>query len=181
MQRLFKIIGGFLVVISALFFIAGQSVDFLFFKYQQTKIQKDIKKKIKKGVDEKDLITFEINPSLLKNITWKKPGKEFEYKWNLYDVVKREYHNGKFVFKCINDVQETELFAQLEQQTKNRLSENQANSDYYKNLVKDFLKNIYTTPQPLFLLGKKVCKEEKVEFFHSIQLDPISPPPQIFG
>lgn len=177
LKRIANSIGIGLVILACLFFVAGQTFDFLVFKYQQNTIRKEIKSQIKSGVDENELHIFEITPAFLKKIKWTKAGKEFRINNRLFDVVKREHQNGKFVLKCINDIQETELFAQLENQIKNRLAQNEANDDYYKNLAKDFVKNIFVNQKVFQLFPNAINSKFAFIEFSSNYIRNFFPPP----
>lgn len=178
LRKALHIIGVGLVIVACLFFVAGQTLDFLVFKAQQNAIRKEIKKQIKSGVDEKDLYVFEITPSLMKKITWIKHGKEFKLNGRFYDVVKRIFQNGKFVFKCINDFQESKLFSQLDNQTKKRLAQNDANDNYYKNLAKDFIKNIFISREAFHLFPKKINNSFGLINHFSAYYYKFTPPPK---
>lgn len=81
------------------------------FKSMQYNVRKEIKRKIKQGVNESELHMFDLNTiSKSKEFKWQKIGKEFHYQGTMYDIVRTE--NGKAY--CINDHQEHILFANLE-------------------------------------------------------------------
>lgn len=97
---------------------------FPFYKLEQSRIATEIKSRIKKSVpeDELHLITFRSH----QQIVWIKPGKEFKLGDHLYDVVQDVSKNGEIRYLCINDVEETILFARLDELV-SRLLDNDGN------------------------------------------------------
>jgi hypothetical protein len=87
-------------------------VPYIIFKFKQTAIRKEIKKTIKAGIPKNEMIRF--SQEELNAAEWEKPGKEFWLNGNLYDIVKTEKHNEIIYYWCINDDQEKELFATLD-------------------------------------------------------------------
>jgi hypothetical protein len=166
------------VITGAVFFIAGQSLDYFVFKYRQTMIRKEIKKQIKNGVKESELFVFSYTEIQNGNVEWVKPGKEFRKNGSMYDIVRLDFKNGEWFYQCIDDAQEAKLFVELDQLVNKRMRGN-SSDDYLNNLVKDFVKvyfdseSRFFTPQP---------ENEKTEFHFSYShfaLKILSPPPQV--
>lgn len=96
-------------------FLFSQFAPYLTFKAQQYWAKKEIKTRIKQGVPESELTCFNASKAINSHsFEWIKTGKEFFYLDNLYDIVKTDVIDGKVIFKCINDKQEKQLFANLE-------------------------------------------------------------------
>ncbi|CAG5080571.1 hypothetical protein CRYO30217_01380 [Parvicella tangerina] len=77
-------------------------------------IKKEIKTKIKKGVDKDELYTFVLTEENQDQFEWEH-SKEFKYKGMMYDVVYKTIHeDGSVVLQCVSDEQETELFQHLD-------------------------------------------------------------------
>ncbi len=91
------------------------------FYIHQQGIRHSIKQRIKKGVPEGELIYFEENDDFLAAIEWEND-HEFRLDGAMYDVVKTETSSNKKVFACINDRQEEQLFAQLDELVNNELN-----------------------------------------------------------
>lgn len=90
-------------------------------------LKKEMKKRIKAGLNKKDLHCFEFTESTYQSITWEKENKEFALRNSFYDVVKLEkLPNGNIKLYCIDDKQESKLFAKLD-------SEVQKYTDIEKN------------------------------------------------
>lgn len=114
-------------VIAILFILllAFKLVGFIaVFKFRQHVITEKIKLEIKQGVleDELSIITVtEENKHLLK---WKNK-REFFYKGNMYDVVRKRKSNIKTIlYYCINDEKEAILLAKLDMLVKNSMDQN---------------------------------------------------------
>lgn len=101
---------------------------FVMFKSFEKKYKYEVKKLIKEGVDEKDLITFtfpldEEGNVVADDFRWIK-AKEFRYKGEMYDVVRFEINNKSASYHCIHDFKESRLFANLDQYLSDYLNKN---------------------------------------------------------
>ena len=92
------------------------SSTYIYFKQRQYVIKKSVKRQIKRGVSEKDLVLLKI-PLWLENTENEQferiHSKEFRYKGEMYDIVRSENHGRETWYYCIWDKEETALFAQL--------------------------------------------------------------------
>lgn len=75
-------------------------------------VKREIKHRIKAGVPECERVKFEFTANEVAALDWVKPAKEFRRNGRFYDVVKR-IEGEHVVLECIDDHQETELFAHL--------------------------------------------------------------------
>ncbi len=80
----------------------------------QLQIKKEIKTKIKMGLNPSDITSITITKSDLKDIKWLKEGKEMIYNNKLYDIIRVEKNHKSLTYHCIEDKREAELYAQLE-------------------------------------------------------------------
>ncbi|OFZ56040.1 MAG: hypothetical protein A3D92_21270 [Bacteroidetes bacterium RIFCSPHIGHO2_02_FULL_44_7] len=85
---------------------------FPIYKLEQNRITSEIKKRIKQSVPEAELHLISFRS--LQDIVWTKPGKEFILGEHMYDVVHNVSKEGRVQFLCINDVEESILFARLD-------------------------------------------------------------------
>lgn len=118
------------IAILFLALILFQLTGFLIvFKIKQNAIRKEIKLLIKNGVPENELFTIEFNSSNQMDFDWKH-SKEFAYKGNMYDIVRTDTINqSTYLFYCVNDFQEKQLFANLDQIISHCYSEKSKSSD----------------------------------------------------
>ncbi len=86
-----------------------------------------------------ELAIFNFSISELNKIEWEEKGKEFWLNGNLYDVVKKLKTAESVTFHCINDNQEKELFANLEELINRQMnSDAQSNNTSLKKLQSDY-------------------------------------------
>lgn len=94
------------------------SSTYLYFKQRQYVIRKSIKRQIKKGVSEKDLVLLKI-PKWIENSENEEfkriHSKEFRYKGEMYDIVRSQDYGNETWYWCVWDKEETALFAQLDE------------------------------------------------------------------
>jgi hypothetical protein len=84
---------------------------YVFFNQAQNMIRREIRGRIRDGLNESDLVNLEINDENRQEFHWIKPGKEFSFHGNLFDVVKTEKVDGKSILCCINDIKEKKLIS----------------------------------------------------------------------
>ena len=89
------------------------SVPFL---VERAQLRKEIKHRIKAGVPDEERVRFSFSMEGYDRLEWYERGKEFVLDGRMYDIVERaEMQDGTVLLECIDDVQETMLFASLEQ------------------------------------------------------------------
>jgi len=77
-------------------------------------IKKEIKNRLKKSLSEDQLHVVSVSTDRVAKLQWEEDGREFRHKGIMYDVVRTESKNGVTYFHCVNDAQETKLFAHLD-------------------------------------------------------------------
>lgn len=96
-------------------FLVNTGGFYYVFKFKEYRIKKEIKTKIKLGVNEEELKTFVLTASNQHKFKWKH-SKEFQFNGNMYDVVYRtKQADGSEILKCVSDAQETVLFKHLDE------------------------------------------------------------------
>jgi hypothetical protein len=107
----FSTLRKYLSVIILMFFLFNIGGYYLWFNYVKNSIQREIRREIRQGLSEKDLTLITVPVNDESGICWIKPGKEFTYMGEMYDVVKiRIRDNQEFIY-CINDHKEKKLVA----------------------------------------------------------------------
>jgi hypothetical protein len=171
-------IGTLLILLLAL----NSSSYFIAFKILEFNIKKEIKTKIKKGVPESELILLKI-PALLEEKSSKEfqmiHEKEFRYKGEMYDIVKKEKKNDTTYYYCIHDKEETRLFANLEALIINELN----NPDKKKELnsILKIFNSFYLISDKNKLL--QPSRSDRIFYYYSdilisIVKNPLTPPPE---
>ena len=171
------------IILSVIFLF--QLTGFLIvFTVKQQAIRKEIKHLIKNGVPQNELIAIEFNSSNKLDFDWKH-SREFSYKGSMYDIVRTDTINqNTFLFYCVNDIQEKQLFANLDKMVSSCFSEQSKQRD--KQI--DFSQLItlkYLAPDVSLLFSKN-----KTLFFRACYLDiqylspcilSSEPPPKFFN
>lgn len=101
----------YLSAIILMFFLFNIVGYYLWFSYVKNNIQKEIRQEIRKGLEDKDLTLITIPIDDESGLCWIKPGKEFTYHGEMFDVVKIKISNNKKYIYCINDTKEKKLIA----------------------------------------------------------------------
>ena len=100
-----------------------------------------MKTAIKSGIPEKDLqrIVF----SSEHEIHWEKPGKEFRVGNRLFDVIRYEKTEEGLVFTCINDIQESQLFANLDELVRSNVNDQRSSRYPLTRVAVKLLSQVY--------------------------------------
>jgi hypothetical protein len=101
----------YISLITVVIFLFDLGGYFLWFSACQKNLQKEIRHEIRKGLRKDDLSLIIVSGTGKPGISWIKPGKEFTYHGEMYDVVKMEVHNGMNYYYCINDIKEKQLIS----------------------------------------------------------------------
>jgi hypothetical protein len=114
----------FLFLIIFIWQLAG---FFIYFEIERFHVRKDIKRAIKHSLHQNQYKQFNFTNQEFRDLTWI---NEHEFKMNgrLYDVVKKNKLNIGFSVYCIDDIQETLLFAQLDEATVSNLNNQPENA-----------------------------------------------------
>ncbi len=140
---------------------------------EQCILKKEIKQKIKAGLQDEELTLIIAEPAQIKAFQWIKPGKEFMLNDRMYDVVRTENVNGKIYYYCIDDVREKELIAHWTKESRSR-----------KDSEKWFKRTIhhYYLPHCMRIVKQVYCFEIDFlslnYFLQSGYCDDPSPPPK---
>ena len=81
----------------------------------QYEIKSDITSLINKGIDVDMTIVISIYKKEINNIIFSDNGKEMSYKGQMYDVIKSDENNTTVTYYCLNDIEETTLYASLDE------------------------------------------------------------------
>ncbi|MFN4234364.1 MAG: hypothetical protein ACK4IK_06105 [Bacteroidia bacterium] len=157
---------------------------FIIFKYEQTLVRKEIKRRIKFGVPKNERLLISI-PKWMEetpNKVFKRIHKgEFKYKGEMYDILYAKEESDTTHYIVIHDPKETNLFAQLDEHLKkyndwdthhNPLSKSKKEIKKYK---KDYFNTFNETE--IYLLKNSISFFEKKTFYKSITLLRECPPP----
>lgn len=150
------------------------------FKLKQKKIRSDIKRAIKEGVPENELVDFRFHTKEESwiNLEWTKPEKEFRFNDQMYDVVETHKSNDTIYFKCIHDVKESGLFQQLDQLTNQRSHKDKSLVVYWSQQVYSPMNGIVQQKFPLEFIVKPIEHIYQESNFKQFIASPVPPPPK---
>ena len=123
-----------------LFLMLFQQAGYLvIFKARQYQIRKEIKHRIKAGVPENELILLKIPQALEKSrnpVFQRIHAREFRYDGKMYDIVRSQVNGDTTWYYCIADVQETRLFANLEELVNQNMHQNPEQKQQNEKLLR---------------------------------------------
>lgn len=157
---------------------------YIIFKYEQTLVRKEIKRRIKFGVPKTERLLISIPKWMEKtpNKVFKRiDNGELKYKGEMYDILYSKEDKDTTHFIVIHDPKETNLFAQLNEQIKKYNDWNAQQNPFSKSkkeikkYKKDYFNSFYKTE--IYLLPNNFSFFEKKTFYKSITLLRENPPP----
>ncbi len=148
-----------------------------FYAHQQS-IRHTIKQRIKKGVPEGELVYFEASENFLDAIEWEND-HEFRYQGSMYDVVEVHTADGKVRYACINDIQEEQLFEQLDLLVQKELEKEAKGLTLKKNTRLHYLQASLESYITLEEIASNSYSLVRRVAYQSPILDQTSPPPEL--
>lgn len=164
-----------------LFFIAPLATTYVFLNFQKLQVKKEVKREILAGMDKNELVLLKFTKDEIKNqLNWKH-SKEFEYKGEMYDVIKTETLGDTTYYWLWCDNKETFLNKQLDQLVAIALGNNPKNQENQKRLHK-FLKSLFFSDDKnnitTYFNERKNNFRFISEFYPSFSISPPFPPPK---
>ncbi len=136
---------------------------FVYFKWEQFLVRKEIKKEIKQNLPQNEFQSFHFTFKEFKDLTWIND-HEFKMNGRMYDVVKKKKNDLGYSVSCIDDIQETVLFAKLDEATASNMS-NQPEKSPFKSCMKIFKTNFIVNDYQNDSF-EEILFVSKKEFFH---------------
>jgi hypothetical protein len=113
-------------------------------------------------------------------LKWREENKEFIYKGKLYDLASTRISGDTIIYYCINDKQEEELFANLDDHMQRNISSdiplNKKINNLIEKLIKEYIKNDYSLN--IFNNGKEIFFYYSGVNFNLVYLKITTPPPK---
>jgi hypothetical protein len=160
----------YLSVIILMFFLFNIGGYYLWFSFLKFNIQKEIRREIRQGLSENDLTLITVPFNDESGICWIKPGKEFTYRGEMYDVVKIKISNDKKFFYCINDIKEKKLIADF--------SKANASNQKARKLLGNFLYLYVIQPESFFHINETSNHDFCIKSFDtSSNIEEVAVPP----
>lgn len=156
----------------------------LLFHIQRSQVRKEVKLRIKQGVPEEQMLIFRFSTAApgLQNLQWENP-HEFRFRGRMYDVVRQHTANDSIYLYCIDDQQETRLFATLSELVDNQLNQGPAREQ--QQVASLVLSNFYLPGKVLGLQHQNSLLNPAYSPYifkvKSWNPSPSSPPPRLIG
>lgn len=115
------------------------------FKISQNQIRKEVKREIKMKLNESELQTIVFNKSELKTINWVETDKEFIHHNELFDIVRTSETETTITYYCINDKQEEQLFANLDEHINKHLTNHKSSKKNSLKLIDNNYKILHSS------------------------------------
>jgi hypothetical protein len=116
---------------------------------RKEQIRETVKERILAGVGQNELVQLSFSLQAIKTELKWEHSKEFEYKGEMYDVVKSDHQADSITYWCIHDKAETEINRQLDQLTAHETGKDPQQKAALGNFL-DFLKSLFCNEQPAF-------------------------------
>ena len=116
---------------------------YIVFKAEQSRIRRSIKTQIKKGVPENELHYFSLSEEEYNHLHWERAGKEFRSGNTMFDIVRMEKTSDSIHLYCINDSEETVLFAKLDELIKKKMERESGKANSPVTKVIKAMKTVY--------------------------------------
>lgn len=155
---------------------------FIVFKIEQAHIRKAIKHRIKAGISEDDLHHFGLSLDDYDQLDWVRPRIEFRSGNCFYDIVHSACRSDSIHLYCVNDKEESILFAELDMLMQKQMEQESNNADGPLNKVVKIFKSVYVSDGLCLLLNPDnsfdlIKFHELCTFFSSPYLEHLTPPP----
>jgi len=110
---------------------------------QRMEIRKEVKCKIRAGLDKKDLVLFVFSINDSKTLHWKNP-HEFRYRQQMYDVVEKKARGDSVIYWCYWDRKESSIDKLIDDLVAGVLEADTQEQETQKQLI-TYLKTYYIT------------------------------------
>lgn len=141
----------------------------------QNKIRKEIKMRIKQSVPQEELVLFAFTADEAASLQWI-TSYEFRYKGGMYDIVWTRTSGDSVYYQCVNDVQEEELFKNLQEQVERQMNDVARNGG--PDAFKKALDSEVAQPGAMMVLPLAGRLDvAALTTYESVHLDVPSPPP----
>ncbi len=132
-----------LLVVSLYPFLGTKAILLL----RKERIRETVKERILAGVGQNELVELSFSLQAIETELEWEHSKEFEYKGEMYDVVKAEQQADSITYWCIHDKAETEINRHLDQLTALETGKDPQHKAALGNFF-DFLKSLFCNDQP---------------------------------
>lgn len=158
-------------------------LGYLVLRYQKVVVQEDVKERMGEGFEEEELVELRFSHKETKMLLrWEHAG-EFEYRGQMYDIIKKESTDDSLFVWCFWDQEETRLnqeLAELFREGQHTDSQKEATKDK----LQDFYKSLFIKEEPVQATSQlyftNQTKAHYLFYFKSADFEPPTPPPRIY-
>lgn len=171
-----------------IFFVLALSapfaVPFFLLHYQKQKVRKEVKELIFPNLKKEDMLMLSFSlVEAEKHISWHH-SREFEYRDEMYDVIKKEYRKDSVIFWCYHDRKETDLKKRLDELSAQSLTNDPQKKEQQQrinNLLKIQYLSCNCSWNPFHGFSLPASYPEYIVTYQSILFSPPKPPPRSFS
>lgn len=168
-----------LLLFSILFNMTG---IYIAFKIEQAHIRSSIKHEIKDGIPEDELHEFHLSQKDYDQLNWVRPDIEFRRRKQMFDIVRRENKGDSIILHCVNDKEESLLFAHLDELIQNKMNKESKTPNSPLNKIVKVIKVVYVNDFSSFILEHQTLNAEigfyeTTKLYNSPSLGVPTPPP----
>lgn len=176
-----------LYILILLFILLFNSIGvFIVFKYEQTLVRKEVKRRIKFGIPENERLLLSIPKWMeeIPNKDFKRIHKgEFIYKGEMYDILYTQEDTDTTHYIVIHDPKETNLFARLDEHINKYNDWNNQHNPLSKSKkeLKKYKKDYFPTHSETKYFSQ-LSTIFYIDFLNPLlkfSIDKVSPPPQL--
>ncbi len=179
---MFRAAVSLMIIVSMVFAFSAYLASF---KIRQFEVRKEIKHLIKSGAP--DSLRFDFYLDELENnfskVTWIH-SKEFRYKGEMYDILDWKKEKGRIVLKCIHDVKESGLFAELDRMVELQMERNDQQEQHRNQWFKLFNSLFVLLSEDINWNPGNVSSKHYTPYIYpalSCEIIPNTPPPRLLS
>jgi len=169
---------GYFFLLTLLVPSLGTSVWFI---QQQKRVRKEVKQHLIAGVEDSELTLLIFSEEDKSSLLEWEHEKEFQFEGTMYDIVREDKIGELHYYWCWKDDKETALYKKYEELLA-KMHDQNSNEGNSQSHWLQFCLTLYLSPtnhwEPVNpIIQKTPDNETYVNFYHSLALQPLSPPP----
>lgn len=151
-------------------------------QYQKIQVRREVKRQFLAGMQENALLVWTFSAADAQNLLRWEHSREFEYRGQMYDVVKIEARGDSLVYHCWWDRAESNLNQQIKELVQKTLNTNPLHQKNQERLAQ-FYQSLYWIEWPVWAVCFPDTAPKKADWITLARGSaplraPISPPPE---
>ena len=143
--------------------------------FRKCQIRSEMKERLLGGVEENEMVRLSFDRAQIRSVLrWEHDG-EFEYRGEMYDIVKTEFRGDSVFYWCIHDRSETLINRQLEALTARAAGSDPPTQEYLKKIF-DFFKKLCAPAHDAGVERLKTCSVAVHTYNSKTEAPPFAPP-----